>query len=76
MFAKFPRFGIAILAFQALLICWLSYSLYHKGELIAVCHQNSERTLQIQAQVAQTEAQLDKQEADLTAAEARLNNKP
>ena len=76
MFAKFPRFGAAIVAFQALLICWLAYSLYHKGELITVCRQNFERTLRIQAQVAQTAAQLDKQEADLTAAEARLNNKP
>jgi len=74
MFAKLPRFGVAILAFQALLICWLFYSYYHKGELITVCRQNFERTLRIQAQVAETEAQLDKQEADLAAAEARLNN--
>jgi hypothetical protein len=76
MFAKFPRFGAAIVAFQALLICSLFYSYYHKGELITACRHNFERSLRILAQVAETEAQLDKQEADLTAAEGRLSNKP
>jgi hypothetical protein len=75
MLAKFPRFGVTLIAFQALLLCWLFYSYYHKGELITACRHNSERTLRIEAQVADAEAQLDKQEADLTAAEARLNNK-
>jgi hypothetical protein len=73
MVASFPKAGLALVAFQAVLIVSLCYSLYHKRAVLAACHANFERVQRTQAQVAATEAQLDRQEAELAAAEARSN---
>jgi hypothetical protein len=73
MFDKFPKLMIAFLAFQALIIGSLSYSVYQKHAVLAACRANLERVQATEAQFAATEAQLDRQESELTAAEARLN---